>query len=622
MSINPLQTEQQQDAEISANRSLIYPRGSYLNFAWAVPSRPSRIARQRRISVVLPVYNQGRYLKASIESILRDHRTPLELLVIDDGSTDDTPRILEQFSRDDRVKVVRQQNRGLSHALNRGFEDAQGDYLTWTSADNRFLPGALERMADFLTLNPAIAFVYANVELIGEDDRPLPASGYRVANQRSGQTSVLDLPASADTLLRYNDNFVNACFLFRSALRSAVGGFDQSKNGYEDYDFWVRAQLFGTFAHFDSAEPLYEYRLHAESLTGRLNIGGLHQSQQLSLLDVASREAAAEKLSFEIACAEGSSEELLTLVDLIGPGIRRSAALAKPTFAEVSIPRFNTSTVFETVVERLDFMHSGLTRYQKGRLFRARRRADAGVHGELLVMPPVDFPRLLRRARDGSLGAVVRNPDTRCAVLVFVPDQSSRHAAVLSRMKELVEGNPTVLWVAFCHGSADRSFADSLNLALAGNSNYRIIDSSGEPCHGWKEPQSEHFSTEPWQERSLLYALSGVDAIVSFKHELDRIGSLLELRCESALAAAAGIPILAISKEQDRTGSKSASQVFSLVSDCPHLSWDFTGSSSVRLLEVLIEMKEEFDLRSAEQWLEMQSGSVAARRIRAVMLAG
>ena len=597
------------------------PRGAYLNFPWAVPSRPIYTATKRKISVVLPIFNHAGFLRSAVESIFAQNSSDIELVIVDDGSTDNFDSVVSAFQGDTRIRVFKQENRGLSHALNRGFQETRGDYVTWTSADNRFRPGALDRMGQFLTLNPSIAFVYANVELISADDSPLSASGYRVENQRPGERSILDLPASADTLLHFNDNFINACFLFRKALRSAVGGFDQSKNGYEDYDFWVRSQLFGNFAHIDTAEPFYEYRLHADSLTGRLSSAALHQAQQRSLLGTAHRTNVADKLQFELSCSNSHTEELLTLTDLIGTGSRRSSPeMAKPIFAVAKVPKFETVTTFESIIDRIDFLHQGSARYLKGRPFRARRPSNLGVNGELLVLPPIDFPPLLRRARDGNLGAVVRGPETKLAVLFFSPEQSERSKPLQAQFKELIGGSTELLWVAFCRSHSGRAFADELNLSLSSNSNFRIIDASTEPSHAWQSPQAEHFTAEPWQERSLLYALSGVDAIVSLKPDLSRFGMVLELRCEAALAAAAGIPLVALTTPAPQKQSQNISDALSQVTDCSHLAIESNELAAAALFEVLSKMTAEFDLNSAEQWLGMQEPPDTARRVRAVML--
>ncbi|QDT18005.1 glycosyltransferase family 2 protein [Alienimonas californiensis] len=106
-------------------------------------------------SVVIPTYNYGRFLRAAVESVLEQPGDDYETIVVDDGSTDDTPAVLEQFLAElpqrvrDRVRFVRQENAGPSAARNRGAAAAKGDYLVFLDADDRLLPGALERLRSY-----------------------------------------------------------------------------------------------------------------------------------------------------------------------------------------------------------------------------------------------------------------------------------------------------------------------------------------------------------------------------------------------------------------------------------------------------------------------------------------
>ena len=98
------------------------------------------------MTIVLPTYNGDRYLGESIASCLGQTYSSLELLVVDDGSTSDIRGIVEA-AKDDRIRYIRHpENRGLSMALNTGFAASRGEYLTWTSDDNRYHPEAIARM--------------------------------------------------------------------------------------------------------------------------------------------------------------------------------------------------------------------------------------------------------------------------------------------------------------------------------------------------------------------------------------------------------------------------------------------------------------------------------------------
>src|SRR6185503_10394131 len=97
------------------------------------------------VSIIIPCYNQGRYLGDAIESVLRQSYRRLEIIVVDDGSTDDSSQVARKYSD---VKLRRQENRGFSRARNAGLEASRGDYLVFLDADDRLLPGAIQAGAN------------------------------------------------------------------------------------------------------------------------------------------------------------------------------------------------------------------------------------------------------------------------------------------------------------------------------------------------------------------------------------------------------------------------------------------------------------------------------------------
>src|SRR6266508_190816 len=114
------------------------------------------------VSIVLPTYNGSRYLEESIDSCLKQTFEDIELIIVDDCSTDDTPQIVARY-RDPRLRVIRHEtNRKLPAALNTGFAASKGTYLTWTSDDNRYAPNAIEVMMQALETSPEIGLVYAS----------------------------------------------------------------------------------------------------------------------------------------------------------------------------------------------------------------------------------------------------------------------------------------------------------------------------------------------------------------------------------------------------------------------------------------------------------------------------
>jgi Glycosyl transferase family 2 len=203
------------------------------------------------VSIVLPTYNGVKYIRQSVESCLKQTFETIELIVVDDGSSEDIQGIVEGY-RDSHIKYFRHdKNRGLSEALNTGFRNSTGQYLTWTSDDNYFAEDAIERMVAFLQTYPEVDFVCADsVVITGNADG----------------TILRTLRAKPPQTLR-SSNGVTPCFLYKRNVYEAIGNYDASCFLAEDYDYWMRISR-----HFRLQRMfrlLYYYRRHADSLTDK-----------------------------------------------------------------------------------------------------------------------------------------------------------------------------------------------------------------------------------------------------------------------------------------------------------------------------------------------------------------
>jgi glycosyltransferase involved in cell wall biosynthesis len=200
------------------------------------------------ISIILPTYNGTRYIDQSVASCVRQSFTHWELIIVDDGScAAAAERISRCAERDHRVRIVRHlRNLGLPCALNSGFRQSIGRYLTWTSDDNLYRPRALETMVGFLEEHPAVDMVYSDFTRIDEHGRPF--APFRVGDP---QTLVFG-------------NFMSACFLYRRTVYEAVGDYDESMFTAEDYDYWMRVAAGHRMAALH--QDLYLYRHHPRSL--------------------------------------------------------------------------------------------------------------------------------------------------------------------------------------------------------------------------------------------------------------------------------------------------------------------------------------------------------------------
>jgi glycosyltransferase involved in cell wall biosynthesis len=206
-------------------------------------------AGQPLVTIVLPTYNRANLLHGAVKSCVTQTWKSLEIIVVDDGSSDNTAQVVEEWSRlDRRIRYVRQQNGKIPRALNTGFREAKGVFFTWTSDDNLYEPEAIELMATYLMTHSEIGLVYCDYKLIDADGTILEVS------RRT----------SPDTIA--NVNSVGACFMYRRSVAEAVGTYDTEAFLAEDYDYWLRISKVAPLAHMSGLAP-YLYRVHSNSLT-------------------------------------------------------------------------------------------------------------------------------------------------------------------------------------------------------------------------------------------------------------------------------------------------------------------------------------------------------------------
>jgi glycosyltransferase involved in cell wall biosynthesis len=200
------------------------------------------------VSIVTPSYNMARYLPETLESILTQDYRDLEAIVVDGGSTDETPAILASYG--DRIRSVTGKDKGPSDAAHRGFQLARGEIFAWLNADDTFLPGAVRTAADYLTSHPEIDVVYGEGWWI--DDNGAIISRYPT------------LPWDPKVLER--DCFIcqPAAFIRASAYRRC--GLDPDVNRSFDYDLWIRMAKQG-FRFAAIPEYLANSRMHTGAKT-------------------------------------------------------------------------------------------------------------------------------------------------------------------------------------------------------------------------------------------------------------------------------------------------------------------------------------------------------------------
>jgi hypothetical protein len=208
------------------------------------------------VSVVLPVFNAEPYLNEALASILEQSLTNFELIAINDGSTDDSGRILtEHAARDSRIHVVSRENRGLSRSLNEGLEAARANYVAIMNADDVAIPDRLSNQAAFLDAHPSVAAVGGQVRLMLADGKVGPAT-------RLPQT-----PAAIRRFLKRMSPFAHPAVMLRRQAALAAGGYRPQIQPAEDLDLWLRLAERHDLANLP--DVVLHYRLHAGQATAR-----------------------------------------------------------------------------------------------------------------------------------------------------------------------------------------------------------------------------------------------------------------------------------------------------------------------------------------------------------------
>lgn len=222
---------------------------------------------QPLISIVLPIYNGEKYMRQSIDSVICQTYTNWELLIVDDGSTDRTPDISQEYERKDpRIHYHKNpQNVRLPRTLNRGFSLAKGDYLTWTSDDNIYYPMALEIMCNALVKEQK-EFVFASCDVIDDKDNIVECI---MVDNRAPKRLV-------------GSNPVGACFLYSRKVYESVGDYDPELTLVEDFDYWQRICM--KFTPACIPEKLYAYRWHDGALTSTMHKDAFNRTLEKCLL--------------------------------------------------------------------------------------------------------------------------------------------------------------------------------------------------------------------------------------------------------------------------------------------------------------------------------------------------
>jgi len=215
------------------------------------------------LSIVMPTFNQGRYIRQSIQSVLSQTYRAFELIIVDDASTDDTPQILKELvCGNPHISLLRNEtNLGTGRSLNHGFSIAHGEMETWWASDNVMYPNCLETLVGHLRQHPEVDYVYSDCEMrTMDEDGVTPLKINSCSSEVGGQVFTY-----SRLLCHY---YLGVCWAWRQSLRLAAGGLFQPEP-CEDYDMVLRmAEAGGRFANIPA--ELGWFRRHKENMTHKI----------------------------------------------------------------------------------------------------------------------------------------------------------------------------------------------------------------------------------------------------------------------------------------------------------------------------------------------------------------
>ena len=211
-----------------------------------------------RVSVIIPCWNYSKYITQAIQSVYSQTYQDWELIIVDDGSTDDSSKIIQEFIQNEpRARLIHQVNSGVAHARNHGISQARGEYICCLDADDELASDYLEIVIPALIRDPKLGIAYTGITIMNEDG--------------TLSDHVHSWPGPYDIHRGVSGNQVPTCCVYRKSWWTRLGGYRQRfaphGAGQEDGDFWFRILANGGSAEMVSPKGLFHYRLHPGQAT-------------------------------------------------------------------------------------------------------------------------------------------------------------------------------------------------------------------------------------------------------------------------------------------------------------------------------------------------------------------
>ncbi len=206
-----------------------------------------------KVTVYIPTYNYGRYIDQAVQSVLKQTMQDWELIVIDDGSTDETLQILSKYSDHPKIRIIEQSNKGLNVTNNIALRLAAGSYIIRLDADDYFDENILLILSNILDTKPEVALVYPDYYHMDENNEVIEI----IRRKKIGEeVELLDLPAHG------------ACTMIRRECLRDLRGYEEAFSCQDGYDLWLR--FLRKYKAYNVNIPLFYYRQHGNSLTSKL----------------------------------------------------------------------------------------------------------------------------------------------------------------------------------------------------------------------------------------------------------------------------------------------------------------------------------------------------------------
>lgn len=223
-----------------------------------------------KISVIMPVYNGEKYLREAVDSILAQTFTDFEFIIIDDGSTDSTPRILDSYTDPRIIRINNIQNVGMSSSLNIGITHAKSEYIARMDADDISLPDRFEKQVAFLDHNLQIGVAGSSIKIIDEE------------GQITGSSSFQTDPELMEWVLLFGSPLAHPSVMMRTEVVLKLGGYSTKYLTSADYEFWGRLSKHTKIGILP--ECLLFYRIQPESLSIKRHTDQDNMSREIQKL--------------------------------------------------------------------------------------------------------------------------------------------------------------------------------------------------------------------------------------------------------------------------------------------------------------------------------------------------